>query len=66
MDFLAAIEIPPNFAAISKYFYMASIKNDNSMSAMTQNPDARGQDRELDQFASDAQPTKSDRQDEPR
>jgi hypothetical protein len=45
MGFLAAIVIS-FFAASHNFFYIASIKNDNSMSAITQNSDGHGQDRD--------------------
>jgi hypothetical protein len=38
--------LSPIFAAIYNFFYIASIKNDNSMSALTQNSDGHGQDRD--------------------
>jgi len=45
IGFFAAIVIS-YFAAIYNFFYIASIKNDNSMSALTQNSDGHGQDRD--------------------
>jgi len=52
MGFLAAIVIS-YFAASHNFFYIASIKNDNSMSAITQNSDGRGQDRDSKGLKSD-------------
>jgi hypothetical protein len=45
MGFLAAIVIS-YFRCHRHFFYMASIKNDNSMSAITQNSDGHRQDRD--------------------